>query len=58
MTRKNNRVLPYIMTNISPKFLKISPAELKVSSGNEIVDGQMDRQSDYYRAPTSSDAGP
>jgi hypothetical protein len=31
--------------------------ELKLSSGNEIVDRQMDRQSEYYRAPTSSDAG-
>jgi hypothetical protein len=26
MTPKNNRVLPYITTNISAKFLKISPS--------------------------------
>jgi hypothetical protein len=44
-------------------FKKFHPAELtwlKLSSGNEIVDGQTGGQSDYHkchRAPTSSDAG-
>jgi hypothetical protein len=32
MMPKNNTVLPYMMTNIS--------ANLKLSSGNEIMDGQ------------------
>jgi hypothetical protein len=40
MMPKNNRVLPYMMTNISAK--KISPN----FTGNEIVDGQTEGQTE------------
>jgi len=41
----------------------IGLTELELSSGNEFVDdgrmdGQTDRQSDYYKAPASFDGGP
>jgi hypothetical protein len=54
---KNNRVLPYIiMTNISCKVLK-NFTQWNLSYHLEMKLWTMDRQCDYYRAPTSSDAG-